>query len=140
MSNRKYPRRPWVSAHGIIFDKKREKILLTKRAAPPKALFWFPPGGAIDLGETVKEGLRRVVNAKHGTGFYARSKDIIVSGKTGTAQNPQGKPHAWFAGFAPFESPKISIVVFVEHGGKGGLEPARFAKKIIEKAKKLELL
>ena len=61
MSNRKYPRRPWVSAHGIIFDKKREKILLTKRAAPPKALFWFPPGGAIDLGETVEEGLRREI-------------------------------------------------------------------------------
>ncbi|MFX1515199.1 MAG: NUDIX hydrolase [Promethearchaeota archaeon] len=61
MSNRKYPQRPWVSAHGIIFDKKREKILLTKRAAPPKALFWFPPGGAIDLGETVEEGLRREI-------------------------------------------------------------------------------
>jgi ADP-ribose pyrophosphatase YjhB (NUDIX family) len=61
MSDRKYPQRPWVSAHGIIFDEKREKILLTKRAAPPKALFWFPPGGAIDLGETVEEGLKREI-------------------------------------------------------------------------------
>jgi 8-oxo-dGTP diphosphatase len=61
MSNRKYPQRPWVSAHGIIFDEKRKKVLLTKRAAPPKALFWFPPGGAIDLGETVEEGLKREI-------------------------------------------------------------------------------
>ncbi|UCG04530.1 MAG: NUDIX domain-containing protein [Candidatus Heimdallarchaeota archaeon] len=61
MSNRKYPQRPWVSAHGIIFDQQKEKILLTKRAAPPKALFWFPPGGAIDLGETVEEGLKREI-------------------------------------------------------------------------------
>ncbi len=60
MSNRKYPKRPWVSAHAIIFDRER-KILLTKRAAPPKANFWFPPGGAIDLGETVEEGVMREI-------------------------------------------------------------------------------
>ena len=61
MSNRKYPKRPWVSAHAIIFDKEKEKILLTKRAAPPKANFWFPPGGAIDLGETVENGVLREI-------------------------------------------------------------------------------
>ncbi len=87
----------------------------------------------IDL---VKEGLRMVVNEPHGTGFYARSKEVIVSGKTGTAQNPQGESHAWFAGFAPHEEPKICVVVFLENGGKGGLKPARYAKEIIEEAKK----
>ncbi len=70
MSNRKYPERPWVSAHAIIFDQHRKKILLTKRAAPPKALFWFPPGGAIDLGETVEEGVRREIEEE---------TDIIVN-------------------------------------------------------------
>ena len=90
--------------------------------------------------ETVKEGLRMVVNEPGGTGLYARSKEVIIAGKTGTAQNPEEKPHAWFVGFAPFENPRICIVVFIEHGGKGGLEPARFAKKIIEKAKELELI
>ncbi len=90
--------------------------------------------------ETVKEGLRMAVNAPHGTGLYARSKEVIIAGKTGTAQNPEEKPHAWFVGFAPFENPRICIVIFIEHGGKGGLEPARFARKIIEKAKELELL
>ncbi len=90
--------------------------------------------------ETVKEGLRMVVNEPGGTGLYARSKEVIIAGKTGTAQNPEEKPHAWFVGFAPFENPRICIVIFIEHGGKGGLEPARFGKKIIEKAKELELL
>lgn len=89
---------------------------------------------------TVKEGLRMVVDEPGGTGFYARSKEVVIAGKTGTAQNPEGKPHAWFAGFAPFENPGICIVIFIEHGGKGGLEPARFARKIIEKAKELKLL
>lgn len=60
MTSRKYPSRPWVSAHAVIFNKKN-RILLTKRAAPPKANYWFPPGGAIDLGETVESGLRREI-------------------------------------------------------------------------------
>jgi len=103
-------------------------------------------GEARDIGlkkdtlELIKEGLRSVVNSPRGTGLYARSKEIIISGKTGTAQNPAGASHAWFAGFAPFENPGICVVVFIEHGGKGGLEPARFAKKIIEKARELKLL
>ena len=90
--------------------------------------------------EIIKEGLRDVVNDPHATGIYAKSEDVIIAGKTGTAQNPGGKPHAWFTGFAPFENPGISVVVFIEHGGKGGLEPARFARKIIEEAKRLKLL
>ena len=85
--------------------------------------------------KAIKEGLRSVVNSPRGTGLYARSKKIIISGKTGTAQNPAGTSHAWFTGFAPFENPKICVVVFIEHGGKGGLEPARFSKKIIKKQK-----
>ncbi len=60
MTNREYPSRPWVSAHAVIFNKKK-LILLTKRAAPPKANYWFPPGGAIDLGETVVAGLEREI-------------------------------------------------------------------------------
>ncbi|MFW9995453.1 MAG: NUDIX hydrolase [Candidatus Odinarchaeota archaeon] len=60
MTRRKYPSRPWVSAHAIIFNAEN-KILLTKRAAPPKKHYWFPPGGAINLGETVKEGLKREI-------------------------------------------------------------------------------
>lgn len=87
-----------------------------------------------------RRALEDAVNAPHGTGVYARSDDIIIAGKTGTAQNPHGESHAWFTGFAPAGNPKITVVVFIEQGGKGGLEPAKFAKKIIEEAKRLELL
>jgi len=90
--------------------------------------------------ETVKQSLRDVVNAHRGTGVYARSQEVVISGKTGTAQNPSGPTHAWFAGFAPYDNPGICVVVFLEHGGKGGLGPAKFAKEIIEEAKRLELL
>jgi len=90
--------------------------------------------------EALKVGLGDVINAKGGTGYYARSKEVIIAGKTGTAQNPHGDSHAWFAGFAPIDDPRICVVVFIEQGGKGGLAPARSAKKIIEETKKLGLL
>ncbi|MBU0604760.1 MAG: hypothetical protein KKH77_00535, partial [Candidatus Omnitrophica bacterium] len=59
----------------------------------------------------------------------------IAAGKTGTAQNPQGRTHAWFCGFAPYNDPKLCLVVFLEHGGKGGLEPAEIARGLFEEAR-----
>jgi penicillin-binding protein 2 len=85
----------------------------------------------------VREGLFEVVNNEEGTGRRAKLADVIVAGKTGTAQNPHGRTHAWFAGFAPFYNPKICLVVFVEHGGKGGIEPAEIVQGIFTEAKRI---
>jgi penicillin-binding protein 2 len=84
----------------------------------------------------VREGLYKVINSDTGTGRRARMEGVLVAGKTGTAQNPQGRTHAWFAGFAPYENAKIALVVFLEHGGKGGVEPAEIARTLFEEAKK----
>ena len=43
---------------------------------------------------------------------------FAVCGKTGTAQN-RGQDHSVFMGFAPMDSPKIAIAVYVENGGFG---------------------
>lgn len=88
----------------------------------------------------IKEGMRGVVNAETGTGKRARVEGLVVSGKTGTAQNPQGRTHAWFTGFAPYDDPRACVVVFLEHGGKGGVEPAEIARGVFEEAKKGALL
>jgi len=88
----------------------------------------------------VKEGLKKVVNDARGTGMKARSSDVVISGKTGTAQNMLGKNHGWFSGFAPFDEPRICVVVFVEFGGKGGLEASILARKAIEKSKELGII
>jgi penicillin-binding protein 2 len=85
---------------------------------------------------SVREGLFSVVNSEHGTGRRARIEGAAIAGKTGTAQNPAGATHAWFSGFAPCDDPRICLVVFVEHGGKGGIESADIAKGIFEEAKK----
>ena len=84
----------------------------------------------------IRQGLYEVVNGEHGTGKRARVEGVTAAGKTGTAENPLGATHAWFSGFAPFDDPKICVVVFLEHGGKGGLEPAGIAGGIFEEAGK----
>ena len=81
----------------------------------------------------IREGMRRAVNAPGGTALSARVAGIEVAGKTGTSQNPHGKDHAWFMGFAPFDNPKIAICVMVENAGFGGVVAAPIASMCIEK-------
>lgn len=83
----------------------------------------------------IQKGLYEVVNSEGGTGKRSRVEGVVVAGKTGTAQNPHGRTHAWYTGFAPFKDPRLCLVVFLEHGGKGGLEPAEIAHGIFQEAK-----
>jgi penicillin-binding protein 2 len=74
------------------------------------------------------------VNGEAGaTARIAALKDIIVCGKTGTVQNPQGKDHSVFIAFAPRDDPKIAIAVYVENAGFGATYAAPVASLMIEK-------
>ncbi len=68
--------------------------------------------------ETIIQGMWDGVN-KEGTSTAARLEGFDVCGKTGTAQNPNGKDHSTFLSFAPRNNPKIAISVYIEHGGFG---------------------
>jgi penicillin-binding protein 2 len=81
----------------------------------------------------VREGMRRVVEEPGGTGGMARIHGIVSAGKTGTAENPHGKDHAWYIGFAPFDHPKIAIAVLLENAGFGGTYAAPIAGKVMER-------
>jgi penicillin-binding protein 2 len=65
-----------------------------------------------------------------GTGKRCKFKYIKVTGKTGTAQNPHGKDHAWFISYAPSDNPEIVIAVIVEHGGGGGINAVPVGREI----------
>jgi penicillin-binding protein 2 len=67
-----------------------------------------------------------------GTGIRSKLPGIKIAGKTGTAQNPQGKDHAWFISYAPADNPEIAMVVIVENGGGGGLNAVPIGRKIYE--------
>ena len=90
--------------------------------------------------KAVCDGLDQVINSDTGTGRLARLPDIRVSGKTGTAQSGQDKTHAWFVGFAPEENPKIAMVVFLEHGGRGGVNAATVASALFRWLKEASYL
>lgn len=81
--------------------------------------------------ETVAEGMRMAVTG--GTCRLANLKDVEVCGKTGTAQNPHGKDHSVFMGFAPYHDPKIAVAVFVENAGFGATFGVPIGSLIIEK-------
>ncbi|HHY79763.1 MAG TPA: cell division protein FtsI [Thermoanaerobacter sp.] len=83
------------------------------------------------VADTIKQLMIGAVNDKEGTGKAAQIPGITVAGKTGTAENPHGAPHAWFVGFAPAENPQIVVSVIVENGGEGGKVAAPIARDII---------
>ena len=76
---------------------------------------------------------------RSGTGTRAQIGGVTVAGKTGTAQQGNGKsPNAWFTCFAPAEDPQIAVAVVVEDGGGlgdaayGGTIAAPIAKSVME--------
>jgi penicillin-binding protein 2 len=81
----------------------------------------------------IRDGMQRVVHAPGGTGSMARVQGVISAGKTGTAENPHGKDHAWYIGFAPFDDPKIAVAVLLENSGFGGVKAAPIAGLVIER-------
>ncbi|PIQ96384.1 MAG: penicillin-binding protein 2 [Nitrospinae bacterium CG11_big_fil_rev_8_21_14_0_20_56_8] len=100
-----------------------------------------------DTLKAIREGLRGVVNEAGGTGGRARLNNIVLAGKTGTAQVVRMKSeemevdeeipypyrdHAWFAAYAPFEKPEIAVAVLVEHGGHGGATAAPIVREIFK--------
>lgn len=82
--------------------------------------------------DIIKRGMLKVVQSDFGTGQLARLEFGKMAAKTGSAQAPPKDSHAWMTGFFPYEEPRISFVVFVEHGGSGGVVASRVVKSVIE--------
>ncbi len=92
-------------------------------------------------------------NQWNGTSYRSRieNKKYQYAGKTGTAQVKkitklereldrdisqipyEERDHAWFVAFGPYEKPRYSMCVFVEHGGSGSSTAAPLAKKLMKK-------
>jgi penicillin-binding protein 2 len=79
----------------------------------------------------IVEGMRAAVTG--GTCRIANLPGIEVCGKTGTAQNPHGKDHSVFMGFAPMDDPQIAICVYVENAGFGATYGVPIGSLVMEK-------
>lgn len=54
---REYPSRPFVGVGAVVVEEGR--VVLVRRRQPPLAGAWSLPGGAVELGETLEEAVRR---------------------------------------------------------------------------------
>jgi len=70
---REYPTRPFVGVGLVLF--RDDEVLLVKRAKPPVSDNWSIPGGAQELGETVREAALREL--KEETGLDAEILDLV---------------------------------------------------------------
>ena len=78
-------------------------------------------------------GMQKAVEGKDGTAKNAELPEVIICGKTGTAENPHGEDHSIFIAFAPKDNPEIAIAVYVENGGWGSTWASPIASLIIDK-------
>ncbi len=86
--------------------------------------------------DTIRRGLRKVVTSGTGMGINIDTSILPpVAGKTGTAEDSSGgSDHAWFAGFAPYDSGEIVIVAFAQNTpGGGSVHALPMAKKMLQK-------
>lgn len=81
--------------------------------------------------EPIVDGLEKVMI--YGTARTSYIPGIPFCGKTGTSQNPHGKDHSVFFGFAPRNNPQIALAVYIENAGFGGDVAAPIASLVVEK-------
>jgi penicillin-binding protein 2 len=96
--------------------------------------------------DTLMKGLLAAVNEPFGTAYGSRLKDVVMGGKTGTAQVVKmgakrlkasqvsyfERDHAWFVAFAPADDPEIVVVVLNEHSGFGSSNAAPTAAAVVK--------
>ena len=71
--DRRYPKRPLVGVGALIF--RRDRILLAQRGKEPLKGWWSLPGGLLELGELLADGVRREVREE--TGLEIRPLGVL---------------------------------------------------------------
>lgn len=95
---------------------------LLKRHDPTIDKHWY---------DDIAQGMRMAVTG--GTCRRAAFPGVEVAGKTGTAQNPHGKDHSAFMGFAPYDKPKIAVCAYIENAGFGAAYGVPIGSLVMEK-------
>ncbi len=98
----------------------------------------------------ILDGMRLTVNDDRGTAKVLRRPDVVMGGKTGTAQVTKLKmvgeqrvrtedlayehrDHAWIATWGEKAGKRLVVVVMVEHGGHGGSDAGPVARRVYDR-------
>ena len=91
--------------------------------------YWIEEAFSKETADRVTEGLKKVINDPNGTGYAAHRDDVLLAGKTGTAEikatkeDTSGTELGWFAIFTPersVEQPILIISMTEDVKGRGG--------------------
>jgi 8-oxo-dGTP diphosphatase len=135
---REYPERPLVGVGGVVVGE--QGALLVRRGRPPLEGEWSIPGGMLEVGETILEGVRRELAEE--TGLDVRVLDLIEIFER-ISLDAEGKPKYHFvvldyyceviAGNAQAGS-DAREVTWVKEGDLGNYALAASAQRVIQKA------
>ncbi len=118
-----------IANGGILYQPQVVDKIIGKRDIPAKIIrenFIQPENIKI-----VQKGMRQAV--LNGSARALSDLPVKVAGKTGTAQfGAEGKTHAWFIGYAPYDQPEIVLTVLVEGGGQGHETAVPVAKEVFK--------
>jgi penicillin-binding protein 2 len=105
------------------------------RVPPPRPI----PGLHPATLAAIREGLERVVSDPRGTAHATVFLDSIeIAGKTGTAETGEdGAEHAWLAGYAPADRPRVAFAVALEHAGDAAETAGPVAKRLVLRLQEL---
>lgn len=82
--------------------------------------------------QTIRSGMYENTRGDGNVSYLFNSFKPKTAGKTGTAESGNKNPHAWYTGYAPYESPEIVVTVMAEHAGHGSEVAAPATKEIFD--------
>lgn len=137
-----------IATEGLIVRPFLLRAISGRKQGRPKILDTLTDRIKREHFQTVKKGLKKVVQGEGGTARYWNLKHIPFAGKTGTAQvislssnqihrscrqlPLEQRHHGWFVAFAPSENPKIIVAVLTEHSCAGSSGSVPVARDIIQ--------
>lgn len=120
-----------IANRGYFYTPHIVKAFSTKREIDPKYETKHTVRINKEHFDPVILGMYKAVTT--GTAYAGYVPGLDICGKTGTSENPFGKDHSVFFGFAPMNNPKIAIAVYVENAGWGGAIATPIGSLVIEK-------
>ena len=143
-SSREFPERPVVGVGGVIID--RDRTVLIRRGSEPLRGEWSIPGGSLELGETLEEGVARELLEE--TGLAVRVIELIevfdrIYLENGAAGAKYKKPRFHYViadylcelvGGEPHPGSDVTDLAFAREDELGKFQLTEAATRVLKKA------